>query len=84
MRQYGTLPNRAIRQAEQGFAAVAPDDPLAYFPDAVALTGLDADDRRTVIRLLHALRSGDADVRSYVLTELRLIEQALLARRQQP
>ncbi|MDH5669344.1 MAG: helix-turn-helix domain-containing protein [Nitrospira sp.] len=54
-----------------------------YTPDAVALTGLDADDRQTVVRLLDALRSGEEDVRRHLIGQLKIIEQALESRRQQ-
>jgi hypothetical protein len=60
------------------------EDLVVYIPDAVALTGLDADDRRTVIRLLNALRSGDAEVRWHLIRQLKIIEHALTARRQMP
>ena len=56
----------------------------AYTPDAVALTGLDLEDRRTVLRLLEALRSGDAEIRRHLIGQLKIIEQAMVARRRQP
>lgn len=55
-----------------------------YAPDAVALTGLDLEERQTVLRLLQALRSGDGDVRRHLIGQLKLIETAVEARRQQP
>lgn len=58
-------------------------DPV-YPPDAVALTGLDLEDRRTVLRLLDALRSGDAEIRRHLIGQLKIIEVAMKARRQQP
>lgn len=64
--------------------AVAAEARLSYIPDAVALTGLDADDRRTVVRLLDALRSGDAEVRWHLIRQLKIIIDALAYRRQQP
>ncbi|BFU90114.1 MAG: hypothetical protein NTAFB01_13010 [Nitrospira sp.] len=71
-------------QAARDLKGVAAEARLAYIPDAVALTGLDADDRRTVIRLLDALRSGDAEVRWHLIRQLKIIEDALVARRQMP
>lgn len=64
--------------------SMAEDDPLVYIPDAVALTGLDAEDRRAVIRVLHVLGSGHADVREHLLRQLTIYEQAIQARRKQP
>lgn len=55
-----------------------------YTPDAVALTGLDQEDRLTVLRLLDALRSGDAEIRRHLIGQLKIIETAMKARRQQP
>jgi hypothetical protein len=51
-------------------------------PDAVALTGLDVEARCTVLRLLDALRSGDAEIRRHLIWQLKIIESAIEARRQ--
>lgn len=63
---------------------VAAEGPSAYTPDAVALTGLDTEDRCTVLRLLAALRSGDAEIRRHLIGQLKIIESAIEARRHQP
>jgi len=65
-------------------APVARESSPDYAPDAVALTGLDQEDRRTVLRLLNALRSGDAEIRRHLIGQLKIIEVAMKARRQQP
>ena len=70
----------AVHRAEK---STAPENGMGYIPDAVALTGLEADDRRTVIRLLHARRAGDAEVRCHLFRGLKIFEHALMARRQQ-
>lgn len=72
----------------QKLAAMA-DRPVAceteagYPPDAIALTGLDVEERRTMLRMLDALRSGDAQVRQHLIGQLKIIEFALESRRQQ-
>lgn len=63
---------------------VVTDGPVGYIPDAVALTGLDVEDRHTVLRLLAALRSGDVEIRRHLIGQLKIIESAIEARRQQP
>lgn len=63
---------------------VARESDSTYTPDAVALTGLDLEDRRTVLRLLDALRSGDTEIRRHLIGQLKIIEQAMMARRQRP
>lgn len=65
-------------------ATVSREAEAPYTPDAVALTGLDADERNTVIRLLDALRSGDEEIRHHLIGQLKIIESAIKARRQQP
>lgn len=65
-------------------SSVAADSRPNYIPDAIALTGLDAEDRRTVLRLLTALRSGDSEIRLLLIGQLKIIESAMEARRQQP
>lgn len=58
---------------------------LSPYPhDAVSLAGLDVEERRTMIRMLDALRSGDAEIRRHLIGQLKIIEVALQSRRQQP
>ncbi len=64
--------------------AVVREPESGYLPDAVALTGLNAEERGTVLRLLDALRSGDQDIRRHLIGQLKIIESAMKARRQQP
>lgn len=55
----------------------------AYTPDAVSLVGLNEDERRTIIRMLDALRSGQADVRQHLIGQLKIIELVVQSRRKQ-
>ena len=63
---------------------VAKETESVYIPDAVALTGLDDDERRTVLRLLDALRSGEPDIRRHLIGQLKIIEDAVRYLRMQP
>jgi len=55
-----------------------------YTPDAVSLVGLNADERQTILRMLDALRSGQADVRQHLIGQLKIIELVVQSRRKQP
>lgn len=55
-----------------------------YPPDAVSLVGLNVEERRTVLRMLEALRSGDDEIRRHLIGQLKIIETAVQSRRQQP
>lgn len=63
---------------------VARESDPVYLPDAVALTGLDVEERQTMLRMLDALQSGDAEIRRHLIGQLKIIEVALNTRRKQP
>ena len=83
----GDAPEPLVRLGQSGALADPPVvrelDPV-YLPDAVALTGLGAEERQTMLRMLDALRSGDEEIRRHLIGQLKIIEVALNTRRKQP
>lgn len=78
----GNAASAELDSLSRDIKGLAPDAQGDYIPDAVALTGLDAEDRRTVLFLLQALRSGDAEIRRHAIEQMKLIKLAMEARRQ--
>jgi len=66
------------------------DQPVAnethgvYTPDAVSLVGLNEEERRTILRMIEALRSGQLDVQQHLIGQLKIIELVVQSRRNQP
>lgn len=79
----GVGPGPDLQRTPQDISTIARETEALYPVDAVSLVGLDVEERRTVLRMLNALRSGDAEVRQHLIGQLKLIESALSARRQQ-
>jgi len=71
-------------------AAPLADQPVAnethgvYTPDAVSLVGLNEEERRTILRMIEALRSGQLDVQQHLIGQLKIIELVVQSRRNQP
>ena len=65
-------------------STVVSEPPGVYTPDAVSLVGLGEDERRTVLRMLDALRSGQADVHQHLIGQLKIIELVVQSRRKLP
>lgn len=72
-----------------GEAAPLGDSPVMretiplYTVDAVSLVGLNAEERRTVLRIIDALRSGQPDIQQHLIGQLKIIELVVQSRRKQ-